>query len=290
MLNPSYAGFGRSNSVWSNMLFSAEPDNQLKHTFTVTYDKWSDKMKGGLAFYFYQGLDASIHTNYTGTGFTVARPLAINDSEIIASFNLNYYFFTKQWLVYVIDGILDKSSDPYNPPGVSFMRYNILNPRMGLLLNTSFMTLGATVSYAFKHHLAHENKHPHDAPFLLVVHAENNYSGHENGLLFRPFDASPEAVVIYSNNLLVTRFGFRKEQVDRLLGFYVQNNFTSRYHGITGLYGWKTNNFRIALTLGGAYSIPSAQTMFFGEASVGLVIPYKFQNGNNPWAPPFISL
>jgi hypothetical protein len=73
------------------------------------------------------------------------------------------------------------------------------------------------------------------------------------------------------------------------LGFYVQNNFTNKHHGIAGIYGWRLSNFRIALTLGGAYSIPSSQTMFFGEASLGLIIPYKFLNESNPWAPPFIN-
>jgi hypothetical protein len=46
---------------------------------------------------------------------------------------------------------------------------------------------------------------------------------------------------------------------------------------------------RLPLRLGGAYSIPANQTMFFGEVSLGLVIPYKVFNEENPWAPPVLS-
>jgi hypothetical protein len=289
LLNPSFAGMEKSNSVWSSLLYSAEPENKLRHLYSITYDKWSETLKGGVAFYFYQGLEAGVHTNNTGTGFTYSKPIRLDNSEIIPSFNLNYFLFTKQWFVYIIDGIVDKSVEPYNPPGVSLMRYNVLNPRLGLLLNSPGILLGTSVSYSSRNHFVQENNQEHVNPFHLLVHAAKKMNGNENGLLFRPFKSSPEAVVIYSENLLVSRVGIRMEQVDRLLGFYVLNNYSGKHHGISGIYGWRMENFRLALTLGGAYSIPANQTMFFGEISLGLVIPYKFFNEENPWAPPILS-
>ena len=289
LLNPSFAGMEKNNSVWSNLLYSAEPDNGLKHLYSVTYDMWSETLKGGVAFYFYQGLEAGVNTNHTGTGFTFSKPILFGNSEIIPSFNLNYYIFTKQWFVYVVDGFVDKTIDSYNLPGISLMRYNMLNPRVGLLLNSPHLFLGTSVSYSYQHNMVEETTLEQGNPFHILVHAAKKINGNENGLLFRPFKASPEAVVVYSDNLLISRVGIRMEQVDRLLGFYLLNNFTGKHHGISGIYGWKLENFRIALTLGGGYSIPANQTMFFGEVSLGLVIPYKIFNEENPWAPPVLS-
>jgi hypothetical protein len=288
LLNPSFAGLDKHNSVWSNFLYSAEPDNHLKHLYSVTYDTWSEALKGGVGLYFYQGLEAGIHTNHTGAGFSYSKPIVIGDSEIIPSVNLNYYLYTKQWLVYVIDGMVDKSVDPYNPPGVDFMRYHLLTPRVGLLLNSPHMFIGTSVSYSYRNNLVQENNLQDDNPIHFLFHAAKKINGNENGLLFRPFKSSPEAVVIYSENLLLSRVGIRMENVDRMLGFFVSNNFTEKHHGISGIYGWRLENFKIALTLGGAYSIPAHQTMYFGELSLGLVIPYKIFDEENPWAPPVI--
>jgi hypothetical protein len=55
LLNPSFAGMEKNNSVWSNFLYSAEPDNGLKHLYSVTYDTWSEALKGGVAFLFLPG-------------------------------------------------------------------------------------------------------------------------------------------------------------------------------------------------------------------------------------------
>jgi hypothetical protein len=188
--------YGAVCSILQNLTIS------LKHLYSVTYDTWSEALKGGVGLYFYQGLEAGVHTNHTGTGFSYSKPIVLGDSEIIPSFNLNYFFIPKQWFVYIIDGIVDKSVDPYNAPGVSFMRYNMLNPRVGLLLNSPHMFIGSSVSYSYRHNLVQENNLQQENPFHFLVHAAKKINGNENGLLFRPFKASPEAVVIYSDNLL----------------------------------------------------------------------------------------
>jgi hypothetical protein len=285
LLNPSFAGLNKTESVWSNLVFASEPENILKHTFSVTFDTWSEKLQSGLGFYFYQGLQGNLNTNHTGTGFAFSKPIRRKDGELIPSFNLNYYVFTKQWFVYVLDGILDKKKDPYLLPGVDLMRYNILNPRLGLLWNSTVWSAGISGSYSYRHLPATLEELPHHSPFHLIVHASQKMRGKQNGLESRPFKASPELVVLLSEDLVLSRIGFRLEQVKNLMAMFVTNNFTGNIHGIGGIFGWRIEDINISITAGGAYSIPHKKPSFFGEASLGLVLPYKLFNEINPWAP-----
>jgi hypothetical protein len=285
LLNPSFAGLNQTESVWSNLVFNSGPENILNHTFSVTFDTWSEKLQSGLGFYLYQGLQGDLNTNHTGVGLAFSKPLNRKEGELIPSFNLNYYVFTKQWFVHVLDGILDKNIDPYLPPGVDFFRYNILNPRIGLLWNSPAWTAGISGSYSFRYLPATSEELPPHTPFHLIVHGSQKMRGKQKGLESRPFKASPELVFLLSEDLVLTRLGFRLEQVKNLMAMFVTNNFTDNIHGIGGIFGWRIQDINISITAGGAYSIPYKKPSLFGEASIGLVLPYKLFNDINPWAP-----
>lgn len=286
LLNPSFAGYDKSTSVWSNLNFFAESVDNINNSFTVTYDKWSDKMKAGTAWYFYQGLQGKINTTYTGAGYTFSKPLNINEGKLIPSVSLNYLVYTKQWFVYVIDSQLDKEIDPYRPPGESFLVYNHLTPRLGLLWDSPALTVGFSASYSYRHFITNADVLPDFQPFHYVIHASQKMRGNQNGLESQPFKASPELVLLYSHDLLLSRAGFRMEQVGHLMSVFVQNNYTDNIHGIAGVFGLKNDILNVILTAGGAYSIPTKKPSLFGEISFGMVIPYHFSNDINPWAPP----
>lgn len=297
LLNPSFAGFNKSASTWSNIQFFAGPDHQINHTFTVTHDSWSDNLKASTAIYFYHGLTGDVNTNHTGAGYTFARPMSIADGEFTPSVNINYWVYTKQWFLYIIEGQLDKEIEPYNLPGSSLYRYSILNPRIGLLWNSPVFTIGISASYSHRHfeldpdttgnrEFAQTEYLPEEQPFHLAVHFSQKMRGKQNGLESQPFKASPEVVVLYSNRLLMSRAGFRMEQVKNLMALFIQSNYTRNIHGISGVFGWKSDILNISLTAGGAYSIPARKPAMFGEISLGVVIPYQFTNEINPWAPP----
>ncbi len=296
-MNPSFAGLNRSASTWSNMRFFAGPDELFNHSFTITHDSWSDKSKTSSAWYFYHGLTGEINTNHTGAGYTFAKPITINESEFVPSINLNYWMYTKQWFVYLIDGQLDKSIDPYKLPGKNFFRYSILNPRIGLLWNSPVFNLGISVSYSHRHFevdtvfigeskFAQKEFLPKEQPFHMVLHYSQKMRGKQNGLESQPFKASPELVVLYTDNLLLSRAGFRLEQTKNLAAIFIQNNYTDNIHGIAAIFGWKRDNLNVNLTAGGAYSIPARKPAFFGEISLGMIVPYQFINIQDPFAPP----
>jgi hypothetical protein len=286
LINPSFAGLNKSSSVWSNLQFFAESRRRIDYSFSITYDSWSEKLKAGTAWYFYQGLKGEVNTNYVGAGFTFSKPYYLKKSEIVPSININYFLYTKQWLVHVLDGFLDLEQDEfgnflYQPPGEKFMLHDKFTPRIGLLWNSPELTLGISAS---RHHTVKNSSVTPEHYF--VVHASQKTRGKHKGLESKPFKASPELVVLASKNLLLSRVGFRMDRVDRLMAFFVQNNFTENTHGIAGILGWKSDNLNISLTAGGAYSLRSNRPSLFGELSFGFVVPYQFLNMEDPWAPP----
>lgn len=287
LLNPSYAGFGKNTHFWNSLQFNAQPEKNFNHTYSFTYDAWSEKMQGGWAVQFYQGLTGALNTNTTGAGFSFSRPYdAGRTGQLIPSVNLNLYAATKQWFVHFIDRTIDKNFDYQSPPGEDFFRYSVTRPAVGLLWNSPSLEMGLTALYSFYHDSGEEKDTFEPLPLFLVFHASKKKRGKHRGLVSLPVKISPELTILYSENFILSRAGFRMERTDLQLGFFAQNNFTANTHGIGGAFGWKFNNLRLMASAGGTYSFPKKKPGFFGEISLGLVIPYVHFNENFPWAPP----
>ncbi len=287
LLNPSYAGLNRDTHFRTGLLFNSLQSNDLNNDFSLTYDTWSEKMKGGLALYFHQGLAGAVNTNTTGIGFTFSKPFETRkNSQFIPSFNLNTSFATKQWYVYIIDGLLDKVVEPPSLPGEEFPRYTIYRPGFGLLWNSPSSETGIAAWYSFYQNQVHDEETKELAPLHIVFHFTQKMRGTRKGLISEPVKTSPEVTVLYSKDLIISRVGLRMERTTHIFGVFAQNNFSDNFHGVGGVFGLKMQNFRINLLTGGTYSIPHNKPGFFGEASLELIIPYIHINKKNPWAPP----
>jgi hypothetical protein len=286
LLNPSYAGFEKNTHFWSSLQFNAQPDNHLNNTWSITYDTWLEKMEGGLALKFSQGLSGELNTNTTGAGFYFSKPFESGkNGQLIPSFGLSFHQATKQWFVHFIDRTIDKNFDHQSPPGEEFLRYSGTQPTIGLLWNSASAEIGLSGIYSFYQNYGEEDM-PEQPPFHMVLHAAKKMRGNRNGLISQPVKSSPELTVIYAENLILSRVGYRIERTSHQLGIFAQNNFSDNIHGIGGVFGWKINNLRLNISAGGSYSIPAKKTGFFGEVNIGLIIPYIYINEKNPWAPP----
>ncbi|MCA1759327.1 MAG: hypothetical protein LC658_06125, partial [Bacteroidales bacterium] len=180
---------------------------------------------------------------------------------------------------------IDKNLDQQSPPGEEFLRSSGAQPTMGLLWNSASVEIGLTGIYSFYRNYGEEDM-AGQAPLHLVFHAAKKMGGNRKGLISQPVKTSPELTVIYAENLILSRVGFRAERTDYQFGIFAQNNFSDNIHGIGGVFGWKFNNLRLNFSAGGSYSIPAKKTGIFGEANIGLIIPYIHINEKNPWAPP----
>lgn len=286
LINPSYAGYNKNSHFWNSLQFNAQPENKLNNTWTFTYDTWLEKMEGGLALKFHQDLTGQLNTNTIGAGFYFSKPLeAGRNGQLIPSVGVSILTASKQWFVHLTDRTIDKSLEHQSPPGEEFIRYSGIQPTVGLLWNSASVEMGLTGTYSFYQNYGEEEM-PEQPSFHVVLHAVKKISGYKRGLISQPVKTSPELTVIYAENLILSQVGFRVERTSYQFGVFAQNNFNDNIHGIGGAIGWKINNLRLNISSGGSYSIPAKKTGFFGEANIGLILPYLNINEINPWAPP----
>ena len=285
LLNPAYAGYQKKSSLWSTFFIAPKSNEIINHDFHITYDKWAEKLKGGVAWYFYHGLEGRLNTNHTGIGFTYAPQYEIKKGNITTAINLNYSFYTKQWLVFVVDEVVDKENSPYEPPGLHFMRYNMLIPKIGILWSSEGLNSGISIAYRYRHHLRQMQNLNDPEPIQFILHVSPILNGNKKGLLSRPYRAIPELIMMISQETFFTRLGFRMEKINKNLEFFVQNDFRNDIAGVAGLYSLKFENLNISFTAGSTFSFDENELYPFGEISLGLIIPYKMINENYPWAP-----
>ncbi|MGC9352393.1 MAG: hypothetical protein ACP5D9_01065, partial [Mariniphaga sp.] len=259
----------------------------LNNTWSLTYDTWLEKMEGGFSVQFYQGLTGKFNTATTGAGFSFSKSFnAGRNGQLIPSFGVNIHTATKQWFVHFIDRMIDKSIEYQSPPGEEFLRYSATQPLAGLLWNSSAAEIAVAGFWSFYRKYGENEDLLEQAPLYLVFHATKKRKGNRRGLVSQPVKTNPEITVIYAEDLILSRVGIRMERTSHEFGIFAQNNYSDNIHGIGGTFGWKINNIRLNFSAGGNYSIPDNKAGFFGEASLGLVIPYIHINEINPWAPP----
>ncbi len=287
LLNPSYAGLNKSTSVWTGTSFFSEGQEALDNIFFLSYDTFSEKLNGGIAFRFFQNLNGQNNTSETGLGLSYSRTLpAKNEKRIIPSLQINYGLASKQLLAHAIDGMLGKQYKPPSPPGKEFLRYYSLRPRVGLLMDSPVSQTGISAWWGIHQSLvAGDNQWKAWTPGI-ILHYNRIIKGNNNGLISRPYRAKPGLMVLITESQLLTRVEMAISQTDHTYGLFIQNDFNQNIHGLGGTYGWKFNHLMIHFSAGTFYTPDFPRPAFLGEASLGLVIPWLHFNKKNPWEQP----
>ncbi len=285
LLNPAYAGLDENTNLRFGLQFHSISEKEAYNEFRFTYDKYSNKLKGGLAYYFQQGLLGDLNINTTEFGFGISRHLKVDEAVFIPSVNLNLQFASKQWFVNIMDFILAKEIEPPSPPGAQFSRYYKIKPRIGFLWDSPALQIGASAMFPFGKHVAEdENQTALNQP-VFNLYITQKTRGKRRGLISEPFKALPEAALLYSGKTLLSRVGVRVEQTDIMYAFFIQNNFTENLHGAGASLGWKIENLQINFTAGMNLPVISDQFTVFGEATFSLTIPPSYYSEKNPWSP-----
>lgn len=286
LLNPSFAGLNNKTSLWTGIQVFAKSNQTINNQFSLTYDTYSDKLNGGIAFYFQQGLLGEINTNTTEVGFSYAGfAINVGKGKIISSFNTHFLIATKQWFVHSIDFLLDKEIEPPSPPGEEFSRYYAVKPRFGILLDSPVSQLGMAATAHFKRKLAVTENQTNNIPVRFILYYAKKMRGRKNGLISKGYQAYPEIIMFYENGFFISRASIKMEQVDRTYALFIQNNFTDNFHNVGGTLGWRKNNFRINISTGVGIPVISEKITFAGEITLGVVIPRSRSSEINPWSP-----
>ena len=278
LLNPSYAGLNKNTSVRTGTFLHSEGNSILDNEFYLTWDSYSESLKGGVALSFYEGLSGSENTNTTGIGFTFSKPVAVKSKNtVIPSLNFNYRLATKNWFV--------QAMEPLNPPGREILRFHKYQPRVGLLWHSPVRHIGLSVAWNFYSPIAREGIAAPESNPEFIVHYLQNRRSKNDGLNSEPVKLTPEFIMLYTQNVFLTRSGVSIKEVNRNYAFFIQNSFRKNVHGIGGMWGVRFNNFRLNILAAPAYNFTTKKTSFWGEVAFALVVPYVHINKKYPWKP-----
>ena len=285
LLNPSFAGLSKSSGIWTGVQFYPGPRQEANYLFTLTYDHYSEKLKGGIGWLFYQGFDGENQSAFTGAGIIWAKPLYKgNRSSLIASVNLNNFIFTRQLYEYASAGLV---ADRYSS-GLSekrlFLKYYELSPRTGILWNWN--NISTTISFSIPFRLYIKEKLPGRkvGGYQAVISLSKKNEGIIQGLLSKPYSTNPEITALLSGDHLIVRSGVKTENIKNNFGLFLINNIPGETHGVTGLAGKNIKNMKINISGGFFYSLPYQKITLCGEAFIGITIPDINHNKEKPWA------
>ncbi|MFV0592499.1 MAG: type IX secretion system membrane protein PorP/SprF [Draconibacterium sp.] len=282
--NPGFAGFDNTTSVHTGNHYYQLNDSLVYNLFYATYDTYSDKLKGGIAFYFQQGLIGSRNISTTEAGFSYAGfPKKTKNGTFRLSAGGNLLFATKQWWVHTLDRMLmDQEAQP-NLPGREFMRYAIFKPRVGFLWDTEMLTLGATACVPLKMDMAVDSLNSEGNPANFVIYLSKKSKGYKNGLRSKPFILIPEMIVSYNTDLFLGRFRVFARHTDYTIGAFLQSDFTNHIHTLGGTLGYASDYTRIDLSAGAGIPGISDEIGFCAEVALHITIPEIDYSRINPW-------
>lgn len=286
LLNPSFAGRDKSSNLWSGLQYYVDPGQEAGHMFSFTFDYYSDKIKSGLAWYLYEGLNTSDNYNHTGGGFTWSKSVAEAKSGYIkAALNLNYFITTRQWYSYSLGKLNGNDANTLEATNKKFFQYNTFMPQIGLLWDSNDIQAGISFLKPFQYKNSLNSLKNENNELRSLIYISKSIKGKRQGLISKPYEASPEIAALLSDKNIFVRTGIRIELLKNNYGLFLQNNFEGdmHMHGLIALLGWNINNLKINITSGCLYSIPSNKVSFNGEAVIGVVIPHIHFSDNNPW-------
>ncbi|HPF51048.1 MAG TPA: type IX secretion system membrane protein PorP/SprF [Draconibacterium sp.] len=286
IVNPAFAGMDKISSFRTGNQYSLANSASSYNLFYATYDTYSEKLKGGIAFYFQQGLIGSRNISTTELGFAYAGiPKKTNTGVINFGFNTNILLATKQWIIAFTDKFTVDGRDTPNPPGTDLLRYSLIKPRVSFLWHMPDLVWGASLGSSLKINLSTEESSDKQFPFNASLYVAKNSEGFRKGLHSQPFVIIPELMIYYTDMYLLGRLNLYTEFTSSTLGVFLNGDFLNNEYSVGGIGGLASNNFRLNLALGTGYSVSANKVGFTGELSLILKVQQFDYSKINPWAP-----
>ncbi|MDX8339234.1 hypothetical protein SLH46_08590 [Draconibacterium sp. IB214405] len=286
-INPSLAGLNNNDSYHSGNQYYYVNEGQTYNLLYASWDSYSDKLKGGIALTFGQGLINELNVCTTEFGFSYSGfPIKTKNGEILLSVGTNLLVGTKQWTVAFLDGILLGRNDLSSPPGDSFFRYTTIKPKLGFLWTNDSFQFGITGATPYRLMAPEEFEYDHQpGPVSITIYMSGVLDKRKKDLYSKPFQLSPELIVFYNEESILSRLSMLSSHTDKTWGFFVQDDFTNNIHTLGGTIGYKRNFVRINLNAGMAIPGISDENSFLCELSLNIVVPPFDYSKINPWAP-----
>ena len=287
MLNPAFAGLDKQTTFQTGNQFSQYDSISSYNLFYASYDTYSDKLKGGIAFFFQQGLIGSKNISTTELGFAYSgSPRKITNGTIRFAANTNFLLATKQWMLTILDKLAINELNNSNPPGSEFFRYIMLKPRLSLLMEVSSVTWGLSVGSGWKMDINTSDSDEKKAfPLNGSFYLAKNREGFHKGLHSRPFVINPELLIYYEPDYIFCRLNLYAELTNRSFGAFLQGDFSHQNYGAGGIIGFASDNLRLNLSAGAGVNGSTKKLGLTAELSLILRVSQIDYSKINPWEP-----
>ena len=123
-----------------------------------------------------------------------------------------------------------------------------------------------------------------NVPISLNFYLSKNLGGNRKGLKSSPFVATPELMVFYNEDYILSRAGINFQHTDKSYGAFIQNDFTNKIHSMGGKLGYRLNTMHIQLSTGIGIPGLSEETAITCELSLSVIIPPVHYSKSFPWA------
>lgn len=291
LINPSFAGSNKNTSFHTGNQYYYITKDKTYNQFYATFDTYSDKLKGGVGAWFLHGIIGQENKSTTELGFTYSGfKKKIGEGNIQFSANLGMLIATKQWFAYFLDDLLTKPGEVSSEPGKQFNRYYLLKPGFGFLSDIKSFKFGLSANFPLRFNLSGAEEISYikneEVPLSISIYIAKKIAGNRKGLKSSPFRTSPELLIFYNKEFVLSRASVNIKHIDRNYGVFIQNDFTNNIHCFGGTIGYRKNNLSVNLNSGLGIPGISDEIAATFELSLSLIIPPVDYSKITPWAPP----
>lgn len=284
-INPALAGLNNNNSYHTGNQYYFINSEQTYNLFYASWDSYSDKLKGGVALNFSQGMISEQDISTSSFGFSYSGfPIKTNNGQLLLSVGTDMVAATKQWTVAFLDQVIPDENDVPIGPGESFFRYFILKPKFGFLWTNNTLQIGLTSVVSHNRNVSY-NLIESTTTLGYTLYISKKIDKRIRDLYSRPFQLTPELIVFYHEEAVISRLRLLSEHTDKTWGFFIQNDFTNNIHILGGTIGYRQNYMRFNLNAGMGIPGISDYNAFMCELSLNIIVPPFSHSKYNPWAP-----
>lgn len=275
LINPSYAGFDYESNVSTSWSVFAKSKDELFNEYTLVYDHYAPKLKGGTAFYLKQGLQGQMNVNTIEMGFSYSPRITRFKGTFFPSVYIGYNKPVKQWFVYEFDEWRKSFEDYQNTPSRIFLRPDLYKIGGSVLFITNKIRFGISGNYGFQ--MNRDTKiESSRLPYKILVHFSTQANRKTKGILSRTKQISPQFILHLENGLIEGKSEILVSGRNFLYSVFLLNNLTDNIHNLGGSVGFENESMRLVFA-GGFGSTLNLDRLIF-NSSLSMIIKLSKEN------------
>lgn len=249
LINPSYAGEQYKSNIWTSYSVFTKSDNEAYSEFTLVYDRYAPRLKGGTTVFMKQGLQSNMNLNTLEFAFSYAPRIKRLKGKISPSAYVAISKPVKQWFVYGFDEWRNNFEYYKNIPGRAYLRPDVYKIGASVLVPGKKFEAGIFGVYGFQ--LKKDSKiESSRLPYKLIIHINKKGSYRSNGVLSRSNEVNKQLILHYENGLFQVKSEILVIGRKFLYSAYMLNNISDNIHVLGGSFGLNNKDICLIIAAG----------------------------------------